>query len=89
MADSTKPFSLLEPEVIITVKEEQEDRGISEDTANQIENDELIVDMKVSISGVVNEVKVGNMQLGLEPFSVNRYQDYDMGSLEYMNPWNS
>jgi hypothetical protein len=40
--------------------------------------------MKVNEKGAVNEVKVGSMQLGLQPFSVNRYQDYDMGSLEYM-----
>jgi hypothetical protein len=45
--------------------------------SDQIENSELILDMKGTEKGAVNEVKVGNIQVGLQLFSVNRYQDYD------------
>lgn len=45
--------------------------------SDQIENSELILDMKGTEKGAVNEVKVGNIQVGLQLFTVNRYQDYN------------
>jgi hypothetical protein len=68
MAGNTKPFSLLEPEVIITVNEEQEDEGMSVDIANKAGNNELIVDVKGAEKEGTNDVEM----VGLRPFSLNR-----------------
>jgi hypothetical protein len=43
--------------------------------SDHIGSNELILDMKGTEKGAVKEVKVGNIQVGLQLFSVNRYQD--------------
>jgi hypothetical protein len=52
---------------------QQEDEGMSVDTANQAEKNELNKDMKGTEKKAANEVEL----VGLQVFSLNRYQHYN------------